>query len=191
MITKEEKKRRALHKKQYLRDTARRERALQRAFKPYGVALARVVFHWNKLHESLSLLFTVIVKPPPKTSVHPVTDPERALPLAIWHSTESDSTQRKMLREAAINAQNLTGKQRKDIIEVLNTIDRQLRGYRNKATHAPLNFAEKVVAAGSELYLHANPGSANKYAQELKDADLIEEFEKYAALAEGLNSYVE
>ena len=63
------------------------------AFKSYTLALGKVAHAWNYLHEKLGQLFVVI------------TGAERDMALAIWYSTDSDGTQRKML-EAAVAVNN-------------------------------------------------------------------------------------
>jgi hypothetical protein len=42
---------------------AKRKQELRDTFQPYGVALAYLIFHWNRLHEALSLSFIMLVNP--------------------------------------------------------------------------------------------------------------------------------
>jgi hypothetical protein len=120
------------------REEMKARRAMNRAFRPYGIALAVLAFNWNRLHEQLSLLFITILRIPDETE--PLGQMNRNIPLAIWHSTDNDSPQRKMLRVSVERASHLTTNQRKDIIWVLNQIDDPLRHHRNSALHAPMSM---------------------------------------------------
>src|SRR5947207_11707779 len=101
-----------------------------------------------------------------------------------------------MLRAAAATALHLTEKQRKDINDMLNKIDDPLRHDRNRAMHAPLTFSERRIAEVSEFTLDASVSSASPHAKQLKarqlaGKNLIEEFNRYAALAECLHDYAQ
>jgi len=61
------------------------------AFEEYALAVGKVAYAWNYLHERLGELFVV------------VSGAKQSVALAIWYSTKSDRTQRDMLR-AAVNA---------------------------------------------------------------------------------------
>src|ERR1700730_14728696 len=60
------------------------------AFRPYAEELGRLVYAWNRLHVHCAELFHVA------TGIK-----SRDVALAIWHTTFSDLSQRKMLRAAA------------------------------------------------------------------------------------------
>jgi hypothetical protein len=166
----------------------KRKKDLEETFKPYGIALARLVFHWNRLHEALALLFVTVVN----TTEHAaLMSPYREVPLAIWHSAKSDFTQREMLRGAADKSPHLSPEQQEDIKEMLNKIDRGLRPDRNAATHAPLSFAEEVVGNTSQFSMHV-AFSNSEHAERLRPKeDLVSEFNHYADLAECLERYVQ
>ena len=71
--------------------------------------------------------------------------PHESMPwLAIWHSTPSDLSQRKMLRAAA---ETFSGhdQKRADILWLLDQIDHTLSSKRNEAIHAPLDFFTEIV----------------------------------------------
>ena len=38
-------------------------RQLKKAFKPYAVELGQLIFAWNSLHDKLSFLFELAIKP--------------------------------------------------------------------------------------------------------------------------------
>jgi hypothetical protein len=61
----------------------------EKLFQPYAEELGRLVFAWNRLHANLARLFWVV------TGIS-----SERMPLAIWHSTPSDLSQRRMLRAA-------------------------------------------------------------------------------------------
>jgi hypothetical protein len=56
------------------------------AFEEYALAVGKVAYAWNYLHERLGELFVV------------VSAAEQAIALAIWYSTKSERGQRDMLR---------------------------------------------------------------------------------------------
>jgi hypothetical protein len=145
---------------------------LREIFRPYGSELGNVVYSWNRLHEMLSSLFEAIVK-----SETP------QLPLAIWHSTDNDSAQRKMLRAATEVATNLPGNVKDRIVWILNTIDDPLRFKRNDALHAPLAFVTGVVNDVVTTWVHADVFSASPRAKALREKNLIKEFKEYAETA--------
>src|SRR5215813_10376154 len=84
----------------------------RRVFRPYALDIGYLVYSWNRLHDVLSVLFALVVQS---------TSPKLAG--AIWHSTDNDFSQRKMLRAAVETADHLADSQKKDILTVLNKID--------------------------------------------------------------------
>jgi hypothetical protein len=145
---------------------------LREIFRPCGTELGSLVYSWNRLHETLSALFEAIVK-----SETP------QLPLAIWHSTDNDSAQRKMLRAATEAAIHLPGNVKDRIVWILNTIDDPLRFKRNDALHAPLAFITGVVNDAVTTWVHADVFSASPRAKALREKNLIKEFKEYAEMA--------
>ena len=172
------------------REEMKARRAINRAFRPYGIALATFAFNWNRLHEQLSQLFITILRIPDETE--PRGQMNRAIPLGIWHSTDSDFAQRKMLRVATEKASHLKPKQREDIAWVLNQIDKPLRFERNSALHAPMsmNLALNDPAGGNIFSVVADALSASQHSQHLsKKQNLIEELELYGEHAAVLEQF--
>src|SRR5229473_1893775 len=62
---------------------------IKRIFEAYALAVGKVAHSWNYLHEALGQLFAAVL-----------SAPNRGLALAVWYSTDSDRTQRNMLRAA-------------------------------------------------------------------------------------------
>jgi hypothetical protein len=172
------------------REEMKARRAMNRAFRPYGIALATFAFNWNRLHEQLSLLFITVLRIPDETE--PRGQMNRTIPLAIWHSTDSDSAQRKILRASVECASHLTTKQRDDIIWVLNQIDKPLRYERNSALHAPMSMALALNdPAGSNVFsVIADVFSASPHSRNLsKKQNLVEELELYGEHAAVLERF--
>jgi len=154
--------------------------------KPYSAELGHLAAAWNQLQHNLSSLFTLLV-----------TRENTPISQAIWHATESDFTQRKMLRavvdvdQAQMPARRmLTPIQAEEILWVLNEIDAKLRHKRNNAIHAPLVTITGVWdgAVRHRVEAHFNPH--NPRAKPLRGKNLIDEFRTYAAQANALASYV-
>jgi hypothetical protein len=66
------------------------QKRLEQQFEPYAIELGKLVYAWNRLHEKLAGLFWTV------TGFQ-----NGAVASAIWHSTDSDRAQRKMLRQVA------------------------------------------------------------------------------------------
>jgi hypothetical protein len=86
----------------------------EEAFNKYALAVGKVAYAWNYLHEKLALIFVAVM------------DMDRQVALAVWYSTYNDRKQRAMLK-AAVNAAasghwpNSTAKD--DIVWMLDRID--------------------------------------------------------------------
>lgn len=161
-------------------DTWSSAKQLRRAFKPYGLNLGELVFIWNKLHQNLSVLFELVVK-----------SPSRKMGVSIWHSTDNDYAQRRMLRAAAQVATQLTPAHREDILWVLDRIDDTLRHNRNDAIHAPLTFIQGLSEA-AKISVIPDPGSDSPRAKSLWKKgfnDLNEYLEENIALASILSDF--
>jgi hypothetical protein len=135
----------------------------------YCSQVGLVAQSWNGLQESLGRLFASILSSvPPKVS------------LAIWYSEPNDRAQRRLLR-AAVNAgaldhtkhaQKLPPSAKDDLLWLLNEADK-LGARRDQALHAPVTFdpnAEKMAIIAA--YFQGNP-----LAEQLRDKDLVREFE--------------
>jgi hypothetical protein len=150
--------------------------AIDAVHKRYLEALGRVAFSWNCLHEVLGQLFATMV------------GSDRAVALAIWHSTRSDLAQRDMLRETITVAPQAKlaqqARAREDLKSFLDKIDR-LAEHRNDAIHAP-------VAPGTENgipMIFPTFYSGNRRARNLKDKDVLTEFAWYEQSANILRAF--
>ena len=140
------------------------EAEIRGAFDPYVTAIGRVAYAWNYLHEILGRLFAA------------VTGADPGIMLAVWYSTESDRTQREMLR-AAIEAWAKT--QRKspspdaysDLLWLINEANK-LADARNNAVHAPCSIY--TSEHGTEVGAAFHTGHAR--ARRLWGKNLIDEF---------------
>jgi hypothetical protein len=101
-------------------------------FQPYATDIGFLIFAWNNLHEELARLFCVVTQSPDST-----------IPLAIWHSTQSDRARRQMLKEATklAFANSLKDQQQyqspiKWLLDQCDTLEED----RNNAVHAPLTY---------------------------------------------------
>jgi hypothetical protein len=138
---------------------------LNRAFNPYAANLGELVFHWNSLHNELSHLFELVIK-----------SPVRKMGVSIWHSTDSDFAQRKMLRAATEIASHLSKPQREDILWVLNRIEDGLRHNRNDALHAPLIVIMDYALTKITVVPDPNSDSPRARALIKKGFDNLNEF---------------
>jgi hypothetical protein len=97
----------------------------QETIEPYLIEIGALVLSWNYLHEELANLFWRV------TGI-----PNGAIAFAIWHSTPSDLTQRKMLRAAVEVVYGENDETRERILWLLNKVDHFLAQKRNDALHA-------------------------------------------------------
>jgi hypothetical protein len=163
--------------------TARRKKA---AFRKHTHELGYLALAWNQLHHNLSLIFGFLLK-----------SQDRYAAQAIWHSLESDFTQRKMLRALlTLDTQlpfpqrmPLPKTQREEILWILNQIDNDLRHKRNNAIHAPLTLARMVENGKVKPLVEAHLNPQNPRAHPLRGRDLLQEFRSYADHAEMLATY--
>lgn len=160
-------------------------KASKTVLRPYSVQLGQLATAWNWLHHNLSSLFWLILR---ARNEH--------FAQVIWHSTDSDFVQRKMLRAIIEMDQKsmpiqrrLKPDQAKAIIYILNEIDNNLRHKRNNAVHAPLMVLTGVRDDGVKSWVEAHFNPLNPRAKPLRDKDLIQEFKDYTAHAEMLNRY--
>ena len=113
---------------------------VRRGCSPYLHELGLVVVAWNELHLELSQLFCVVAG---------ISD--MATGLRIWHSTDNDRAQRKLLRESIRGdlqhiprvkdkGGKFSERARNDIEYILKKVD-SISGPRNSAIHSPYLFA--------------------------------------------------
>jgi hypothetical protein len=158
-------------------------RAAKAALRPYVVELGYLATAWNRLHQNLSSLFSLLLHPIANTTSQ-----------AIWHSTDSDFTQRKMLRamldsiKAAPPEQRLE-RQIKEMSWILDQIEEKLRHRRNNALHAPLMVVSAVADNKAKKWVEAHFNPQNPRARPLRGKDLIGEFKDYTAHTEVLARY--
>lgn len=136
------------------------------------LAIGRVAYTWNGLHESLAYLFWAVLK-----------IENGVIPFSIWHSVGSDRTQREMLL-AATKASGFAKATEDEIIWLLkHTLN--LAENRNNALHAPIWVLTNLnghVVEPNDLFL-------NPRAKKLRGKDLLIELEWYAATAETLMGF--
>jgi len=152
-----------------------RERADQ-----YVAALGRVAHSWNYLQERLGQLFTKVAP----TAPHNIM-------LAVWYSQQNDRNQRRMLR-AAINAgamsiykDTIPTTAADDILWLLKEAD-ELSGRRDQAIHAPACLTTDV----NGTQMSAAYYFGNHIAYNLKDKNLIDEFDVSEWRADQLSKYI-
>lgn len=105
------------------------------AFRRHASRVGMAVLAWNDLHANLYIIFWYLIG---------LSNPEnlsssRQAAYGIWHTIQSDKTQRDMIREAA--SANLVGS--KDLLSRLTWIldqANQLSTYRNLAAHTSVIF---------------------------------------------------
>jgi hypothetical protein len=150
------------------------------AFEAYTLAVGKVAYAWNYLHEKLGQLFAV------------VSGAERNVALAIWYSTESDRGQRKML-EAAVNGTmpsrwEKLPKAPADLKWLLGRVN-GLAEDRNNAVHAPCSLYIGTEDRASEMgaaWVNGNPR-----AKKLVGKQLLIEFDWCERYAEGLSVFTQ
>jgi|HubBroStandDraft_4_1064222.scaffolds.fasta_scaffold174614_2 hypothetical protein len=169
--------------------TARERKAILRK---HTNELGYLALAWNQLHHNLSAIFAIMLH---------ALDFRAAQ--AIWHATDNDFTQRKMLRalvslEAARPIAQLpvspirrflTKEQCGEVLWILNQIDEDLRHKRNNAIHAPLMLVRGIKddAVWTGVEAHYNPH--NPRARPLRGKDIVAEFKGYGEQAERLAGY--
>ncbi len=152
---------------------------LEKLYRPYSEALGNVLFAWNHLQEGLLWLFGSLTRPENEHIMR-----------AAWHATESDATQRKMLREAykaALRATEYT-QQREDIKWLLKEAQ-ELSGTRNDAIHAPLTFTTTFTMEGGSTRLEPKTSGGHPKAVNLDGYDLIELFDWTRKVCNLLRAY--
>jgi hypothetical protein len=106
----------------------------RRLFKRYGTHIGYLAITWNRLHDNLSKIFVQVLK-----------SPSPKIASAVWFSTNSDFSQREMLRVAVPRASHLSTQQRESILWLLCQVEETLRYQRNDAIHAPLVLVKQLA----------------------------------------------
>lgn len=140
---------------------------------PYMFQLGCAVDGWNTLHEALAMLFHVIL--------YPQASVKSSIPYAIWYSTQSDRTQREMLRAAALA--RFTDKETKfphardDIVWLLNEAN-TLSDKRNNAVHSPLTISRRwEYSKPVETKVVAQDFFGHPRASRLRNKDILDEYQ--------------
>ena len=150
----------------------------QRAFENYTMAVGKVAYAWNYLHEKLARLFVAVImaEHTPQTG------------LALWYSFDSDRLQRTLL-EAAIDSASYVRwegrpKAREDLIWLMKKTN-ILANHRNDAVHAPCSLV--VWEDGTEIM--ASLFSQHSKAKSLSGKTLLVEFDYVERFAETLSLF--
>ena len=157
------------------------EEQYREAFSPYAAAIGELVFAWNALHDNLAKLFELVV-----------ASRSREMGMAIWFSTDSDYSQRKMLRAAVNNASQLTKAQVDDIVWMLNKIEGDLRHNRNDAIHSPFAFVHGIPGDTAIFVIPAFMSNSPRARSLSRNAghDLKKYLEEQTQLADALAEFV-
>jgi hypothetical protein len=153
---------------------------------PYLQELALVVIAWNELHVELSQLFCVVAG-----------FPNMVTGLQIWHSTENDRAQRKLLRESLSGGlqhlrrvkekgEKFSDGARKDIEFILNKVD-SMSDARNNAIHSPYLFAIE----GRAITMQPFDFFGSPRAKKLSGKDLLVEFRRQTETATVLSAFAQ
>jgi hypothetical protein len=145
-------------------------------FRPYAIGIGNVVLAWNRLQDTLAILFWWF-------------SGRRSdmVMLKIWHSSNNDRAQRALLRALieSIPESEFAGRvnARADIIWLLGRADHFSDG-RNDAIHSPYSFNYEKLQIGIESR------TLNPKAQKLAGKNLLAEFETYAKRADEMYKFV-
>jgi hypothetical protein len=160
-------------------------RSAKAAWRPYSVELDYLAISWNQLHHNLSSVFTLLLRAKNENFAQ-----------AIWHSSDSDFAQRKMLRALIVSDKNslpmartLSPLHAQEILWILNQIDDDLRHKRNNALDAPLMILTAVSDGAVRRWVEAHFNPLNPRARPLRGKNLIQEFKDYTAHADVLSRY--
>jgi hypothetical protein len=142
------------------------------AFEAYTLALGKVAYAWNYLHERLGALFVA------------VSGTDRGVALAIWYSTPSDRTERGMLKAAIAARTEWPFPIAQEELKWLMDRAEGLAFYRDNAVHAPAS-----LYVGTDVEMGASFFNGHPRAQNLMGKRLIEEFEWIEKYAEILSRF--
>jgi len=159
---------------------------VRRGCSPYLHELALVVVAWNELHLELSQLFCVVAG---------ISDMDTGL--RIWHSTDNDRAQRKLLREALggdlqhiprvkDKGEKFSERARSDIEYILKNVD-SISGSRNSAVHSPYLFAIE----GKAITMQSFDFFMSPRAKELRGKDLLLEFRRQRETSTALSAFAQ
>ena len=114
----------------------------EEAFGPVATEIGFLAREWNGLHDLFAKIFAAIVGPS-----------NTNIPLAVWNSVTSDSSQRRMLDAAASSWVKFHPNESVVFNEIKWLLDRSgaLSEKRNNAIHAPMRVLKNMRVAKSFL----------------------------------------
>ena len=146
------------------------KRQREQMFRPYAVEIGKLALEWNRLHHYLSWLFSAAIGEGENILVA----------YKIWHSSQSDRSQREMLRAAAEvtfakDAQKpVHAKALDDTVWLLDRAQ-SLADRRNNALHSPFT----LVYSGSETWVAPDTFLGHPRASKLDGKDVLAELKWY------------
>jgi hypothetical protein len=163
------------------KETENAKRAKQAVFQPFAEQIGWIAYEWNRLQAAIGELFSDIVCPE-----------QKEIGCALWHSTDNERAQRRMLKDAldaAKKANKVEQRAYDEVSWILTQFD-SLAGRRNNAIHAPFVL---VSANTFELRFEVVPQHflGNPRAKELKDKSIMGEFRWYRDHLENLADFAE
>lgn len=112
---------------------------IQRAVSKHARQIGEIAFSWNLLQDAFFELFWIVTTEH-KPEKHPMVH-------AIWHSIQSDKTQREMLRDAAMAHDSLSVRYVGNIKWAIKKAAK-LSEFRNDAVHTAVRF---TISAGRTI----------------------------------------
>jgi hypothetical protein len=126
-------------------------------FEKHATAIGHLVYASARLQRSLAHLFAALVRPS-----------EQAIPLAIWETLKSDSSQRSILRAAAKVVLDDRSDTLADVLWLLDNADKRATD-RNDAVHTAFFF---TTGDDGEIVPVPDPMSNPRRLERLDDKDL-------------------
>jgi hypothetical protein len=154
----------------------------QEALDAYAVAVGRVSIVWNYLHQSLGVIFSLVV------------GGDRELVVAEWDSIKNDRRKRERLRAAIKAASRERWKQTRnapdDLLWVLERAD-ALSDVRNDAMHALVSLHHGPATVEVTVALPARGEREKKLVDRVAGGrKLVDEFAKCEQDADALSAFV-
>lgn len=148
------------------------------AFEDYALAVGKVSFAWNFLHERLGRLFAT------------VCGGARNIHLGVWYSTESDRAKQHMLMAAIVGRTDWpkwVSPERKGDLESLAAAAIKLGEDRNNAIHAPCILS--TDADGTKMVAAPDFYSPHGRAKKMRGKALLIEFDYLERWTESLSRF--
>jgi hypothetical protein len=150
------------------------------SFETYALALGKVAYAWNYLHEQLAKLFVAVI----------MAENTPGTGLGIWYSLDSDRIQRTILRAAIESAGPVRWEgrpsAREDLLWLMDKAN-SLANHRNNAVHGPSTAL--VTEDGTEMV--ASFFSPHKIARTMVGKTLLVEFDYCERYAEVLSRFTQ